>query len=87
MELNLGSVKLSVDFGAGLGTWLSDLSNYNDGKWHTVSVVREGVHVKMDIDGEHVSLLTVHLDLLHDLLDLLDRDVLFRATKETLQET
>ncbi|EGT43369.1 hypothetical protein CAEBREN_17090 [Caenorhabditis brenneri] len=52
LELSDGGVKLSVDLGSGVGQWITDSSNYNDGKWHTVSIVREEKHVKIMIDGE-----------------------------------
>lgn len=43
LELSDGGVKLSVDLGSGVGQWITESSNYNDGKWHTVSIVREEV--------------------------------------------
>ncbi|CAI5448656.1 unnamed protein product [Caenorhabditis angaria] len=55
LELSEGAVKLSTDLGSGVGQWTSETSNYNDGKWHTVSIVREEKHVKMQIDGESSS--------------------------------
>uniref|UniRef100_A0A8R1I6V3 Laminin-like protein epi-1 n=2 Tax=Caenorhabditis japonica TaxID=281687 RepID=A0A8R1I6V3_CAEJA len=52
LELSDGGVKLSVDLGSGVGQWTTESSNYNDGKWHTVSIVREEKHVKIMIDGK-----------------------------------
>ncbi|CAI2351123.1 unnamed protein product [Caenorhabditis sp. 36 PRJEB53466] len=52
LELSDGGVKLSVDLGSGVGQWTTESSNYNDGKWHTVAIVREEKHVKIIIDGE-----------------------------------
>lgn len=48
-------MKLSLDFGSGAAQWLADSIPYNDGKWHTVSVIRDERHVKMDVDGTTVS--------------------------------
>lgn len=55
LELSLGAVKLSLDFGSGVGQWTSEKQNYNDGEWHTVNVVREGTHVKLSVDNEVVT--------------------------------
>ncbi|CAD6197231.1 unnamed protein product [Caenorhabditis auriculariae] len=51
LELAGGTVKLSADFGSGVGHWTVQKENYSDGKWHTVSVLREEKHVKIDVDG------------------------------------
>ncbi|CAI4221509.1 unnamed protein product [Auanema sp. JU1783] len=55
IELSLGSIKLSVDFGSGVGQWTTDSSEYNNGKWHTVSINRDGVHLKLEVDGKTVA--------------------------------
>ncbi|KIH51696.1 laminin G domain protein [Ancylostoma duodenale] len=55
IELAAGAVKLSLDFGSGAAQWLADSIPYNDGKWHTVSVIRDERHVKMDVDGATVA--------------------------------
>ncbi|EYC06964.1 hypothetical protein Y032_0073g800 [Ancylostoma ceylanicum] len=55
IELAAGAVKLSLDFGSGAAQWLADSVPYNDGKWHTVSVIRDERHVKMDVDGATVA--------------------------------
>ncbi|ULT96990.1 hypothetical protein L3Y34_005063 [Caenorhabditis briggsae] len=54
LELFDGLIKLSVDLGSGTEQFMTENSNYNDGKWHTVSIVREEKHVKITVDEEVV---------------------------------
>lgn len=58
LELAAGSVKLSLDFGSGAAQWLADTVTYNDGQWHTVAVARDERHVKMEVDGVTVGIVS-----------------------------
>lgn len=48
-------MKLSFDFGSGVGKLSSSGSNYNDGKPHSVYVHRLERHARMQIDDNDVS--------------------------------
>ncbi|VBB28863.1 unnamed protein product [Acanthocheilonema viteae] len=55
LELQDGRVKLSFDFGSGVGRLTSIGSNYNDGKPHSVYVHRLERHALMKVDDNDVS--------------------------------
>ncbi|VDM96599.1 unnamed protein product [Thelazia callipaeda] len=55
LELQDGSVKLSFDFGSGVGRLTSTGSNYNDGKPHSVYVHRLERHARMQVDDNDVA--------------------------------
>ncbi|VDK75274.1 unnamed protein product [Litomosoides sigmodontis] len=55
LELQDGKVKLSFDFGSGVGRLTSSGSDYNDGKPHSVYVHRLERHSRMQVDDNDVS--------------------------------
>uniref|UniRef100_A0A1I8EZU5 Uncharacterized protein n=3 Tax=Wuchereria bancrofti TaxID=6293 RepID=A0A1I8EZU5_WUCBA len=55
LELQDGRVKLSFDFGSGVGRLTSTGNNYNDGKPHCVYVHRLERHARMQVDDSDVS--------------------------------
>lgn len=51
LQLSSGLLKLSVDFGSGVASFSTE-NSYNDGKWHTVTLVREEKEVRLQVDEE-----------------------------------
>lgn len=51
MEISEGHVSLSFDLGSGVGKLVSKGENYNDGKWHMVSINRVERQAKLEVDG------------------------------------
>lgn len=55
MELQDGGLKLSFDFGSGVGRLVGTKNNYNDGKPHAVYVHRLERHARMQVDGDDIA--------------------------------
>ncbi|KAM3726093.1 Laminin-like protein [Dirofilaria immitis] len=55
LELQDGRVKLSFDFGSGVGKVISTGKNYNDGRSHSVYVHRLERHARIQVDDNDVS--------------------------------
>ncbi|VDM41094.1 unnamed protein product [Toxocara canis] len=54
LELQDGAVKLSFDFGSGVGKLVSTSNRYNDGKSHSVYVHRVERHAKLQVDSDDI---------------------------------
>lgn len=54
LELQDGAVKLSFDFGSGVGKLVSTASHYNDDKSHSVYVHRVERQAKLQVDNDDV---------------------------------
>lgn len=52
LELQDGALKLSFDFGSGVGKLVSFASHYNDGRPHIVYVHRLERHALLQVDGQ-----------------------------------
>ncbi|VDK44418.1 unnamed protein product [Anisakis simplex] len=55
VELQDGAVKLSFDFGSGVGKLVSTSNRYNDGKSHSMYVHRVERHAKLQVDNDDIT--------------------------------